>query len=255
MDKKSEENKIEEPIKEEPKEEVFMTPEIGSEGTPTGRTVVYRRGELGERWRLMKKAAETDQERLDIADTELRHLKREQVMYNKDKKAFTDDFGNVYQQGKEVNDKNNLVRAKAVVILNENKIKIPNYANKFMFSKSRDWKEEPINEDKVDWVTGMSQESLEKEERKKRAQLELAKIKNEEAPKEDINPTLTRAEEIKRYVESLPQPSIEQIIRNRVAIRNRYSGIGSLKFEEPEYEIGRPKSFGLNYLTGLDDEE
>ena len=189
MDKKSEENKIEEPIKEEPKEEVFITPEIGSEGTPTGRTVVYRRGELGERWRLMKKAAETDQERLDIADTELRHLKREQVMYNKDKKAFTDDFGNVYQQGKEVNDKNNLVRAKAVVILNENKIKIPNYANKFMFSKSRDWKEEPINEDKVDWVTGISQESLEKEESKKRAQRELAKIKKEEVPKEDIYPT------------------------------------------------------------------
>ena len=255
MDKKFEENKIEESIKEEPKEEVFITPEIGSEGTPTGRTVVYRRGELGERWRLMKKAAETDQERLDIADTELRHLKREQVMYNKDKKAFTDDFGNVYQQGEEVNDKNNLVRAKAVVILNENKIKIPNYANKFMFSKSRDWKEEPINEDKVDWVTGMSQESLEKEESKKRAQRELAKIKKEEAPKEDIYPTLTRAEEIKRYVESLPQPSIEQIIRNRVAIRNRYSGIGSLKFVEPEYEIERSKSSGLNYLTGLEDEE
>jgi len=203
----------------------------------------------------MKKAAETDQERLDIADTELRHLKREQVMYNKDKKAFTDDFGNIYQQGKEVNDKNNLVCAKAVVVLNENKIKIPNYANKFMFSKSRDWKEEPINEDKVDWVTGMSQESLEKEESKKRAQRELAKIKKEEAPKEDIYPTLTRAEEIKRYVESLPQPSIEQIIRNRVAIRNRYSGIGSLKFVEPEYEIERSKSSGLNYLTGLEDEE
>ena len=53
----------------------------------------------------------------------------------------------------------------------------------------------------------------------------------------------------------MPQPSIEQIIRNRVAIRNRYSGIGSLKFDKPEYEIERPKSFGLNYLTGLDDEE
>ena len=106
------EKKVELPIKEEAKEEIYYIPEKGSEGTLTGRTIIYKPGELGERWRLMKKAAETDQERLDIADTELRSLKREQVFFNKDKGAFTDDFGNIYH-GKEVNDKNNLVRAKA----------------------------------------------------------------------------------------------------------------------------------------------
>ena len=114
--------------------EIFETPEIGADAQPTGRTIVYRRGELGERWKLMKKAAETDQERLDIADTELRSLKREQVFFNKDRGAFTDDYGNIYH-GKEVNDKNNLVRAKAIVILNENKIKIPFFIIIFMFSK------------------------------------------------------------------------------------------------------------------------
>ena len=212
------EKKVELPIKEEAKEEIYYIPEKGSEGTLTGRTIIYKPGELGERWRLMKKAAETDQERLDIADTELRSLKREQVFFNKDKGAFTDDFGNIYH-GKEVNDKNNLVRAKAVVILNENKIKTPNYVNKFMWSKSRDWKEEPIDETKIDWATGLT------------------------------------PDEIKRYIEALPQPSVEQIIKNRAAIRTRYSGIGSLNFKESEFQIEQPKSTGLNYLRGFDDDE
>ena len=257
----TEEKKVELPIKEDAKDEVYHIPEIGSEGSLTGRTIVYKRGELGERWRLMKKAAETDQERLDIADTELRSLKREQVFFNKDKGAFTDDFGNIYH-GKEVNDKNNLVRAKAVVILNENKIKTPNYVNKFMWSKSRDWKEEPIDETKIDWATGLTPDEIERQEHKKRkAKNVLAQIKKIEVTKktevksdDEIYP-LSRSEQIKSYVESLPQPSVEQIIKNRAAIRTRYSGIGSLNFKESEFQIERPKSLGLNYLRGLDDDE
>jgi hypothetical protein len=257
----TEEKKVELPIKEEAKDEVYHIPEIGSEGSLTGRTIVYKRGELGERWRLMKKAAETDQERLDIADTELRSLKREQVFFNKDKGAFTDDFGNIYH-GKEVNDKNNLVRAKAVVILNENKIKTPNYINKFMWSKSRDWREEPIDETKIDWATGLTPDENERQEQKKqKAKNALAQIIKIEAVKktevksdDEIYP-LSRSEEIKRYVESLPQPSVEQIIKNRAAIRTRYSGIGSLNFKESEFQIEQPKSTGLNYLRGLDDDE
>lgn len=265
MEKKSEE-KFELPVKEEPKEEVYMIPEIGSDTSPTGRTIIYKRGELGERWRLMKRAAETDQERLDIADTELRSLKREQVTYNKEKKAFMDDYGNIYQQGKEVNDKNNYVRAKATVILNENKITIPNYIDKFMFSKSRNWKEEPIDESKIDWATALSQDEIERQEQKKqKAKKALEQIKKIETPvktevktDQELFHPLTRAEQIKRYVESLPQPSVRQIIENRAAIINRYSGIGSLPFKESEFEIQRPsklKSTGLNYLSGLDDEE
>jgi hypothetical protein len=56
-------------------------------------------------------------------------------------------------------------------------------------------------------------------------------------------------------VEALPQPSIEQILKNRAAISNKYSGIGSLNFKEPEFEIKQIKSSGLNYLNGYDDEE
>jgi len=243
--------------------EIYETPEIGADAKPTGRTVVYRRGELGETWRALKQSAETDQERLEFADTELRSLKKEQVFYNKDRGAFTDDFGNVYH-GKEVNDKNNLVRAKAVVILNENKIKIPNYINKFMFSKSREWKKEPIDEMQIDWATGMTPDEIERQEQKKKnAKKVLAKISKPLTPtttevitENTIRP-LTRAEEIRNYVESLPKPSVEQIIHNRIKLKNRYSGIGSLNFKEPEFEIEQPKSTstGLNYLNGLDDDE
>jgi hypothetical protein len=256
-----EEKKVELPIKEEAKDEVYHIPEIGSEGSLTGRTIVYKRGELGERWKLIKKAADTDEERLDIADTELRSLKREQVFYNKDKGSFTDDFGNVYH-GQEINDKNNLIRAKAVVILNENKIKIPHYVNKFMWSKNREWKQDPINETQVDWATGMTQDENEKqEEKKQKAKKALAQIKKLEVPAktevksdQEIYP-ISRSEQIKSYVESLPQPSVEQIIKNRAAIRTRYSGIGSLNFKESEFQIEQPKSTGLNYLRGLDDDE
>jgi hypothetical protein len=257
----TEEKKNKLPIKEEAKEEIYYIPEKGSEGTLTGRTIIYKPGELGERWRLMKKAAETDQERLDIADTELRSLKREQVFFNKDKGAFTDDFGNIYH-GKEVNDKNNLVRAKAVVILNENKIKTPNYVNKFMWSKSRDWKQDPIDETQVDWATGMTQDEIErKEENKQKAKKALGQIKKLEVPTksevksdEEIYP-ISKSDQIRSYIESLPQPSVEQIIKNRAAIRTRYSGIGSLNFKESEFQIEQPKSTGLNYLRGFDDDE
>ena len=34
--------------------EIFEIPERGSDGTETGRTIIYRRGELGERWNLIK---------------------------------------------------------------------------------------------------------------------------------------------------------------------------------------------------------
>lgn len=239
--------------------EIYETPEIGADAQPTGRTFVYRRGELGERWRAMKQGAETDQERLDIADTELRSLKRQQVFYNKDKGAFIDDFGNVYY-GKEVTDKNNLIRAKAVVILNENKIKIPNYVNKFMFSKSREWKEEPIDEMQIDWATGMTPDDIERQEQKKqKAKRLLAQIKKiESSTKSEVNvDSEIHPSSRSEYVESLPVPTVDQIIRNRAAMRNRYSGIGSLKLKKPEFEIEQPQptSTGLNNLSGLDDDE
>ena len=131
-----------------------------------------------------------------------------------------------------------------------------------MWSKSRDWKEEPIDETKIDWATGLTPDEIERQEQKKqKAKNALAQIKKTEAIKktevksdDEIYP-LSRSEEIKRYIEALPQPSVEQIIKNRAAIRTRYSGIGSLNFKESEFQIEQPKSTGLNYLRGLDDDE
>jgi phage repressor protein C with HTH and peptisase S24 domain len=131
-----------------------------------------------------------------------------------------------------------------------------------MWSKSRDWKEEPIDETKIDWATGLTPDEIEKqEEKKQKAKKALAQIKKKEVltktevkSDQEIYP-ISRLEQIKSYVESLPQPSVEQIIKNRAAIRTRYSGIGSLNFKESEFQIERPKSLGLNYLRGLDDDE
>ena len=133
-----------------------------------------------------------------------------------------------------------------------------------MFSKSREWKEEPIDETQIDWATGMTPDEIERQEQKKqKAKKVLAKISKPLTPittevkTENTTRPLTRAEEIRNYVESLPQPSVEQIIKNRIKLKNRYSGIGSLNFKEPEFEIEQPKSTstGLNYLNGLDDDE
>jgi hypothetical protein len=108
----------------------------------------------------------------------------------------------------------------------------------------------------------MTQDEIEKqEEKKQKAKKALAQIKKKEVltktevkSDQEIYP-ISRLEQIKSYVESLPQPSVEQIIKNRAAIRTRYSGIGSLNFKESEFQIERPKSLGLNYLRGLDDDE
>ena len=66
----SEDKKIELPVKEESKEEVFQIPEIDSDASPTGRTIIYKRGELSERWQLLKKAAKTPEEAVEIALSE-----------------------------------------------------------------------------------------------------------------------------------------------------------------------------------------
>ena len=105
-----------------------------------------------------------------------------------------------------------------------------------------------------------SPKKLKEYREKQKAKKALAQIKKINAPTktevksdDEIYP-LSRAEQIRSYVESLPQPSVEEIIRNRAAIRTRYSGIGSLNFKEPEFEIESPKSTGLNYLSGFSDE-
>jgi hypothetical protein len=119
--------------------EIFEIPERGSDGTETGRTIVYRRGELGERWNLIKAAADTPEQKQNLLDIELRSLKREQVKFNKDKQQFTDGSGKVYS-GKDINDQNNLVSLQAKKLVREHGYGDEKYVNKFMFTKGWDWK-------------------------------------------------------------------------------------------------------------------
>jgi hypothetical protein len=92
-------------------------------------------------WELIKQTAETDEERLNHADIELNSLKKEQVNYDKNLDVYVDGYGKKYSKDL-VQDQNNYVRAKAKFIIKENKIKEPNYLNKFMISKDLIWKEE-----------------------------------------------------------------------------------------------------------------
>jgi hypothetical protein len=132
--------------------EIFEIPERGSDGTETGRTIVYRRGELGERWNLIKAAADTPEQKQNLLDIELRSLKREQVKFNKDKQQFTDGSGKVYS-GKDINDQNNLVSLQAKKLVREHGYGDEKYVNKFMFTKGWDWKRD-------EWAHGDEDEKL-----------------------------------------------------------------------------------------------
>lgn len=233
----------EEEKKSEIKNEYYILPEKGSDAQPTGKQLVYRRGEFGERWRLMKASAETESERKHYADFELRDLKKEQVIFDKKLGAFIDEKGNKFS-GNEVNQRNNVVRAKANLVIKEMKIKDPHYINKFMFSKSRTWNEDPIDEGENDWA----HESLKlpeeiAEEKRKRFKKALTPI----APKPPETKVKFTDEPVylkKEIAEN--EPSVEEIIKNRVRLKNRFSGIGALN---PN------RSQGLNYLVNADDDE
>jgi hypothetical protein len=133
-------------------------------------------------WSLIKETAETEEERIRHADMELNTLKNEQVFYDKTVGAFIDGFGNKYF-GKDVNERNNIVRAKAVVIIKENKIKDPHYVNRFMFSKNRKWKQPEEDVGEKDWAAPIlpEEQKREKKESKKiyTVQPELALTRSE----------------------------------------------------------------------------
>ena len=63
------------------KQDTYLIPEKGSEGSLTGRTIVYRPGEWSERYNLLKAAAQDDpKEKRSYIDIELKDLKRDQIL-------------------------------------------------------------------------------------------------------------------------------------------------------------------------------
>ena len=118
----------------EKKKETYLVPEKGSEGSLTGRTIVYRPGELSERYNLLKAAAEDDPEhKRNFIDIELKDLKRDQAIWNVEKKGYFDAMGKKYNYSQMVK-QNQYVKAKANTITDD-----VNLVNKFIQTKGHDW--------------------------------------------------------------------------------------------------------------------
>ena len=116
------------------KQETYLIPEKGSEGSLTGRTLVYRPGELSERYNLLKAAAQDDpKEKRNYIDIELKDLKRDQAIWNKERKGYFDDRGKQYTYSQMIK-QNQYVRAKANTITDD-----INLVNQFVQSKSHNW--------------------------------------------------------------------------------------------------------------------
>ena len=118
----------------EKKQETYLIPEKGSEGSLTGRTIVYRPGELSETYNYLKAAAQDDPERKrNFIDIELKSLKRDQAIWNEEKKGYFDAMGKKYNYSQMMK-QNQYVRAKANTISDDVSL-----INKFMQRKTHDW--------------------------------------------------------------------------------------------------------------------
>ena len=116
------------------KQDTYLIPEKGSEGSLTGRTIVYRPGEWSERYNLLKAAAQDDpKEKRSYIDIELKDLKRDQAIWNKEKKGYFDDRGKQYTYSQMIK-QNQYVKAKANTITDD-----INLVNQFVQSKSHNW--------------------------------------------------------------------------------------------------------------------
>ena len=116
------------------KQDTYLIPEKGSEGSLTGRTFVYKPGEWSERYNLLKASAEGDPERKrSFVDIELKSLKRDQAIWNEEKKGYFDGMGKKYNYSQMMK-QNQYVRAKANTITDD-----VGLINKFMQKKTHDW--------------------------------------------------------------------------------------------------------------------
>jgi len=159
------------------KQEVYIIPEKGSEGSLTGRTIVYRPGELSERYDLLKAAAEDDPEhKRNFIDIELKDLKRDQALWNQEKKGYFDARGKKYNYSQMVK-QNQYVRAKANTITDDT-----NLVNKFVQTKGHDWVskwEEDYEKEYGEPYSPQDDDLVAKKELKKQKAIEELKHLNE----------------------------------------------------------------------------
>ena len=222
--------------------EIFEIPERGSDGTETGRTIVYRRGELGERWNLIKAAADTPEQKQNLLDIELRSLKREQVKFNKDKQQFTDGSGKVYS-GKDINDQNNLVSLQAKKLVREHGYGDEKYVNKFMFTKGWDWKRD-------EWAHEDEDEKLDLKKKNNSTQ-KILQTPIEQKPI-SYDPLIDAELAILRHSIKQQTPGIEKIYEDTNNKKNL--GLSELFTREKLKEGQILKKLGLDKLNEQKDE-
>jgi hypothetical protein len=167
--------------KDNEKQEAYIIPEKGSEGSLTGRTVVYRPGELSERYNLLKAAAEDDPEhKRNFIDIELKDLKRDQALWSQEKKGYFDARGKKYNYSQMVK-QNQYVKAKANTITDDT-----NLLNKFVQSKGHDWVskwEQDYEKEYGESYTPQDDDLVaEKEQKKQKAIEELKYLKENAEP-------------------------------------------------------------------------
>jgi len=199
------------------KQETYLIPEKGSEGSLTGRTFVYRPGELSERYNLLKAAAQDDpKEKRNFIDIELKDLKRDQAIWNKEKKGYFDDRGKQYTYSQMIK-QNQYVRAKANTITDD-----INLVNQFVQSKSHNWVtewEKDYEKEYGEPYAIQDDEIKDEKELKKQKAIEKLKIMNKqkEEPIKQENevimpkiPEKTVAEIVKEMSEKRYQDQIKQ---------------------------------------------
>jgi hypothetical protein len=202
----------------EKKQETYLIPEKGPEGSLTGRTIVYRPGEWSERYNLLKASAEDDPERKrNFIDIELKSLKRDQAIWNEEKKGYFDAMGKKYNYSQMMK-QNQYVRAKANTITDDVSL-----INKFMQRKTHDWIskwEEDYKKDYGEPYAPQDEDLIAKKELKKQKALEeLNKLKEEKVEQIQLEkepliatqiPEKTVAEIVKEMSEKRRLNEIEQ---------------------------------------------
>ena len=205
------------------KQETYLIPEKGPEGSLTGRTFVYRPGEWSERYNLLKASAEDDPERKrSFIDIELKSLKRDQAIWNEEKKGYFDAIGKKYNYSQMMK-QNQYVRAKANTITDD-----VGLINKFMQRKTHDWIskwEQDFESDYGYSYAPQDNEVAKKELRKKKAieELKLLDIKK-------VDPIKKENEVI---IPKVPEKNVTEIVKE-MSEKRRLNEI-----ETYEKEFGR----------------
>jgi hypothetical protein len=210
--------------KDNEKKEVYLIPEKGSEGSLTGRTIVYRPGELSERYDLLKAAAEDDPgHKRNFVDIELKDLKRDQALWIQEKKGYFDARGKKYNYSQMVK-QNQYVKAKANTITDD-----INLVNKFLQTKGHDWVskwEEDYEREYGESYAPQDDDLVSKKELRKQKAVEELKHLNEKK----IELREFKKEEV---IIKLPEKKIEEII-NENAEKRRINEI-----EQYEKDFGK----------------